>query len=49
MSKEVFSKYSTNAEELLRVDGRLVVQTLKCASVNVELVGEPLVGVTRAA
>lgn len=49
MSKEIFSKYSTNAEELLRVDGRLVVQTLKCASVNVELVGEPLIGVTRAA
>ncbi len=49
MSKEVFSKYSTNAEELLRVDGRLVVQTLKCASVNVELVGEPLVGVSLAA
>jgi len=45
MSKEVFPEYSANAEELLRVDGRLVVQTLKSASVNVELVGEPLVGV----
>ena len=49
MSKEVFPKYSANAEELLRVDGRLVVQTLKSASVNVELVGEPLVGVPLAA
>lgn len=44
MSKEIFSKYSANAEELLRIDGRFVVQTLKSASVNVELVSEPLVG-----
>ena len=47
--KQVYFEYFADTEQLLGVDGGLVVQPLESAAVDVQLVGEPLVGVALAA
>ena len=49
MDKEVRTKYLAYTEQLLCVDGWLVVKPLECAAVDVQLVGEPLVSAALAA
>ena len=49
MLKNVYSKYFADAEQLLGVDGGFVVQPLEGAAVDVQLVGEPSVGVALTA
>lgn len=46
--KQVYSKYFADAEQLLGVNGGLNVKPLEGAAVDVQLVGEPLVGVVLA-
>ena len=48
MDKKVFAKYYADAEELLCVDGGLVVEPLEGTAVYVQLVSEPLVGMALA-
>ena len=47
--EKVDAESTADEEELLGVDGSLVEQLLKGARGDVDLVGEPLVGVARAA
>lgn len=49
MAEQVDAKGSADGEELLRVDGGLVEEFLEGARCDADVVGEPLVGVTRAA
>ena len=47
--KEISIKYFADAEQLLGVNGGLIVKPLEGAAVDVQLVGEPLVGVALVA
>ena len=47
--EQVYTKYFADAKQLLGVDGGFVVQPLEGAAVDVQLVGEPLVGTALAA
>ena len=41
--KQVYTKYSADAQQLLCVDGGLIVEPLQCATIHVQLLGKPLV------
>lgn len=49
MSEQVDAEGTADGEELLRVDGGLVEEFLERARCDADAVGEPLVGVARAA
>lgn len=42
--EKIFVKNFADAQQLLRVNGRFVVQALQCAPVDIQLLGEPSVG-----
>lgn len=49
VGEKVFVEYFAYAQQEVCVDGRLVEETLHGAALYAQLVGEPLVGVARAA
>lgn len=49
VGEKVFVEYFADAQQEVGVDGRLVEEALHGAALYAQLVGEPLVGVARAA